>query len=183
MDPDGNAPRTNASSPSQAIINLNASNMIRWIREKEPSFALLKNVDAQGRVQYNQSDIEFLQHKLREVNGKKTARVERLYKRHLKRMSRIPTSRANIGTKRDKHIPKINLFRGKGQQKIRQEFYENENGKTMVISRHEADEEHPYAHFHSSIPMIERGTISKMVRHNNGAVKYQKSNQVIMEIK
>ena len=153
--------------------------MIRWIREKEPSFALLKNVDAQGRVQYNQSDIEFLQHKLREVNGKKTARVERLYKRHLKRMSRIPTSRANIGTKRDKHIPKINPFRGKGQKKIRQEFYENENGKTMVISRHEADEDHPNIHMHANF--IKRIINGKYGRFNNGkgSVQYDSSPFVI----
>lgn len=178
VDPNGEAPRTNASSPSQAFLNQSASNMIRWIREKEPSFGMMKNTDAQGRVRYNKNDISFLQNKLRKVNSRKVSKMERLFTRQLKRESNIPTSRANIGKGRDNKIPAINSYRGQNKEKIRQSFYENTNGQTSIISRHEADESHENIHFHSNTPRrVENGQYSRF--ENNGPVQYKKSNHTI----
>jgi len=178
VDPDGEAPRTNASSPSQTLMNQNATNMIRWIREKEPSFGMLKNINAQGKVRYNKNDISYLQTKLRKVNSKKVSKMERLSKRQLKRESNIPTSRANIGKKRDAKIPSINSFRGPNKEKIRQGFYENTQGGTSIMSRHEADKNHENIHFHSNTPKrVENGQYTRF--NKNGPVQYKKSNHVM----
>ena len=103
--------------------------------------------------------------------GKEAKKATRLLKREEKRKLGIPNSRATIGKKRD---PKIITqgFKGKGQQNKskNQEFYEDSNGKTVIISRHPRDRKHKGAHIHLGTPIKDGNgykELSNSVKYDN----------------
>jgi len=103
--------------------------------------------------------------------GKEAKKATRLVKRAAKREAGIPTSRANIGKKRDPMLP-TKSYKGKGQNdpRYQQEFHEGSNGKTQVLSRHSMDEKHKSAHMH--VGPIQKDKSGDYKTFPNGSAKY-----------
>ena len=104
-DLDYSKARNGASSPAQELINMNANSLIRSIREKNPSFSLMKNRDAQGNTQYTNKDIEYLKTTLRELEReeihehlKEKYGAHRVTKYSIDEVTGVPTVETTAGT-------------------------------------------------------------------------------------
>jgi uncharacterized protein RhaS with RHS repeats len=95
-------------------------------------------------------------------------------RRKAMRAAGVPTSRGNIGRKRDSAIPVQGYNPNKS--KPNQQFYQNHKGDTMVVSQHPKDKDYDCEYIHVSLPKGKENGVYKTFE--NGATKYKSSGTV-----
>jgi len=101
----------------------------------------------------------------------KAAQAARIARRKAMRKANIPTSRGNIGVKKDSQIPKKTYEYGNCKCDYDQQYYEDDQGKTVILSKHPADKYHPDPHVHVGYPKGTEG--GKYTTFRGGSTKYQ----------
>jgi len=109
-----------------------------------------------------------------------TQAAERKARREAQRQAGVPTSKGNIGKKRDEKIP-AKPYKGNDpnskDKNYKQEFYEDSNGNTAVVSKHPADKQHPSPHVHVATP--KKVVNGQYGQKKNGSVEYKSESTTV----